>query len=55
MKVSVYAIAKDEGKFCARWMDSMREADEVVVLDTGSMDGLPMSCARSARGWRCGR
>lgn len=41
MKVSVYAIAKDEGKFCARWMDSMREADEVAVLDTGSTDGTP--------------
>lgn len=41
MRISVYAIAKDERKFCARWMDSMREADEVVVLDTGSADGTP--------------
>jgi len=38
-KVCVYAIAKDEEKFVDRWMDSMREADEVVVTDTGSADG----------------
>lgn len=38
MKVVVYAICKDEGKFADRWMDSMGEADRVVVLDTGSSD-----------------
>lgn len=41
MKISVYAIAKDESAFCARWMESMKEADEVVVMDTGSTDGTP--------------
>ena len=39
MKVSVYAICKNEARFVRRWMDSMSEADEVVVLDTGSTDG----------------
>ena len=39
MKISVYAIAKNEEKFCERWYDSMKEADEIVVLDTGSTDG----------------
>lgn len=38
MKIIVYAIAKNESKFVDRWMDSMSEADEVVVLDTGSTD-----------------
>ena len=38
MKVTVYAISKDESKFADRWMDSMCEADEIVVLDTGSRD-----------------
>lgn len=38
MKVSVYAICKNEAQFVRRWMDSMSEADEVVVLDTGSAD-----------------
>lgn len=37
-KVVVYAIAKNEKKFVDRWMDSMSEADEVIVLDTGSTD-----------------
>lgn len=38
-KICVYAIGKNEEKFVGRWMDSMREADMVVVTDTGSDDG----------------
>ncbi len=38
-KVCVYAICKNEEQFVDRWMDSMSEADQVVVLDTGSEDG----------------
>ena len=38
MKVCVYAIAKNEEKFALRWIKSMQEADEVIVLDTGSTD-----------------
>jgi glycosyltransferase involved in cell wall biosynthesis len=37
-KIVVYAICKNEEQFVDRWMDSMREADEVVVTDTGSAD-----------------
>lgn len=37
-KVCVYAICKNEGKFVDRWVNSMREADKVCVLDTGSTD-----------------
>lgn len=37
-KVCVYAICKNEEKFVDRWMDSMSEADLVVVTDTGSTD-----------------
>ena len=36
--VCVYAICKNEAQFVDRWMDSMGEADKVVVLDTGSTD-----------------
>ena len=36
--VCVYAICKNEEAFVDRWMDSMSEADRVVVLDTGSFD-----------------
>lgn len=39
LKVCVYAICKNEEQFVDRWMDSMREADLVVVTDTGSEDG----------------
>lgn len=38
MKICVYAIAKNESKFAARWAASMAEADEIYVLDTGSGD-----------------
>ncbi len=38
MKIVVYAICKNEEHFVERWMDSMEEADQVVVLDTGSED-----------------
>ena len=37
-KVCVYAICKNEEKFVDRWVDSMCEADEIYVLDTGSTD-----------------
>lgn len=37
-KIAVYAIAKNEEAFAGRWFSSMREADEIVVLDTGSDD-----------------
>ncbi len=37
-KVCVYAICKNEEKFVDRWINSMKEADEIIVLDTGSTD-----------------
>ena len=37
-KIAVYAICKNEAQFVDRWMDSMGEADEVYVTDTGSSD-----------------
>lgn len=36
--VCVYAICKNEEQFVDRWMDSMQEADQVIVTDTGSTD-----------------
>lgn len=38
-KICVYAICKNEERFVDRWMDSMLEADLIVVTDTGSTDG----------------
>lgn len=37
-KISVYAITKNEEKNVKLWYQSMSEADEIIVLDTGSTD-----------------
>lgn len=37
-KVCVYAICKNEEKFVERWVNSMKEADLIIVADTGSTD-----------------
>lgn len=37
----VYAIAKNEAQHVERFMKSIRDADGVLVLDTGSTDGTP--------------
>ena len=37
-KICVYAICKNEEKFVNRWVESMKEADDIYVLDTGSTD-----------------
>lgn len=38
MKVIVYAICKNEEKLIPLWYESMKEADAIYVLDTGSTD-----------------
>lgn len=38
LKISVYAICKNEENFVKRWLNSMSEADEIFVTDTGSSD-----------------
>ncbi len=37
-KIAIYAIARDEEKFVKRWYESIKDADVIVVLDTGSRD-----------------
>ena len=37
-KIAVYAITKNEEKFVDKWVENMREADYICVLDTGSTD-----------------
>lgn len=32
MKIVVYAICKNEAQFVSRWIKSMSEADQIVVL-----------------------
>ena len=38
MKIIVFAISKNEEKHVKRWYESMKEADEIYCLDTGSTD-----------------
>ena len=38
-KICIYAICKNEKQFVNQWLESMREADSIVVMDTGSTDG----------------
>lgn len=37
-KICVYAISKNEEKYVKKWVESMKEADSIYVLDTGSTD-----------------
>lgn len=37
-KIAVYAIAKNEAQHVYRWYQSVKQADYVYVLDTGSVD-----------------
>ena len=37
-KIYVYAISKNEEKFVDRWVNSVKDADAIYVLDTGSTD-----------------
>jgi glycosyltransferase involved in cell wall biosynthesis len=38
MKIAVYTIAKNEEAFVQLWYDSCKEADQLLILDTGSTD-----------------
>lgn len=38
LSIAVYAISKNESAFVDRWYGSMKEADSIYVLDTGSTD-----------------
>ena len=39
MKICVYAISKNEEQFVERFMESAKDADLVLIADTGSTDG----------------
>jgi len=38
MKIAVYTICKNESAFIDRWLDSCKDADHILVVDTGSTD-----------------
>lgn len=52
-KICIYAICKNEIQFVDRWLESMEEADYIVVLDTGSTDGTYEKLCNDPRITRC--
>lgn len=38
MKIAVYSIAKNEAQFVERWYESAKDADYILICDTGSTD-----------------
>ena len=38
LKIAVYGISKNEERHVARFMESVRDADQVLIADTGSTD-----------------
>ena len=41
LKICVYAISKNEAHFAQRFCESAKDADLIMIADTGSDDGLP--------------
>lgn len=39
MKIAVYTIALNEVKHIERWYESAKQADYLLIADTGSTDG----------------
>jgi glycosyltransferase involved in cell wall biosynthesis len=39
MKIAVYAISKNESEFVKRFCESAKDADLILIADTGSTDG----------------
>lgn len=48
LKIAVYAISKNEEQFVQRFCESAKDADLILIADTGSTDGTV------ARGIQCG-
>lgn len=46
MKIAVYAIALNEEKFIERWYNSAKDADIVLIADTGSTDNTEKLCKK---------
>jgi glycosyltransferase involved in cell wall biosynthesis len=46
LKICVYAISKNEAHFVQRFCESAKDADMILIADTGSDDGLPEEAAK---------
>jgi glycosyltransferase involved in cell wall biosynthesis len=53
MKIAVYAISKNEEQFVKRFCESAKDADLILIADTGSTDGTcaaAVECGATVRG-----
>jgi len=46
-KICIYAISKNEAQFVARWANSGKDADLLLVADTGSTDATVEECKKA--------
>lgn len=47
LKIAVYAISKNEEQFVQRFAEASKDADLIMVADTGSTDGTVEACQRA--------
>lgn len=47
LKIAVYAISKNEEQFVERFAEACKDADYIMVADTGSTDGTVAACERA--------
>jgi len=47
LKICVYAISKNEEQFVERWANSAKDADLLLVADTGSTDNTVEECKKN--------
>ena len=45
MKIAVYAISKNEEQFVKRFCESAKDADLILIADTGSTDNTEIGRA----------
>ena len=58
MKIAVYAISKNEAQFVKRFCESAKEADLILIADTGSTDDtveLAKECGATVYNIKIGR
>ena len=49
MKVAIYTIALNERQFVEKWYEAAKEADYLLIADTGSTDGTIEAAKKLAR------
>ena len=51
LKIAVYCITLNEEQFIERWYESAKDADELVIADTGSSDNTVKIAKKQSIGY----